>query len=124
MIRAGKHERANRLSWEIAGNPACEFVCHTCDNPICVNPSHLFAGDSQSNVDDMHAKERAIRKLRASDAFDMRNAFALGEPSASIARRYGVTNEMANQVLRGKAWSRAPGPVVASTRATCTTEQR
>jgi hypothetical protein len=35
------------------------FACHTCDNPPCMNPEHLFEGTLQDNNKDMHNKGRA-----------------------------------------------------------------
>ena len=35
-----------------------EFALHSCDNPPCCNPKHLFAGTNQDNMQDKEAKGR------------------------------------------------------------------
>lgn len=62
----GKTRRAHMISWMIAKGPIPTgmFVCHTCDNPPCVRPSHLFLGTPKQNLEDMVAKGRSLTGTR------------------------------------------------------------
>ncbi len=61
----GKNMLATRFSYQhFKGDiPPGMYVCHTCDNPACFNPDHLFLGDHTANQRDMVAKKRHYRVI-------------------------------------------------------------
>jgi len=60
--RLGDNTAAHRHAYSLFRG-SCEklLVCHTCDTPSCVRPSHLFLGTHQHNSDDKLLKGREAR---------------------------------------------------------------
>ena len=61
----GVRQLAHRAMYEaVNGIPKDLYVCHHCDNLLCVNPQHLFAGTQHDNMQDMLRKGRLTPEVR------------------------------------------------------------
>jgi hypothetical protein len=69
-------EYAHRLAYVRAHGPLPLglVVCHRCDNPICVNPAHLFAATQAANIRDSQQKGRFSAWHRSKRRLDGRVA--------------------------------------------------
>jgi hypothetical protein len=108
---AGKQYRAHSLALKFDHRPTTPerpMACHTCDNPACVNPAHLYPGTAQDNSDDASARGRRpvgernhFAKLTETDVRAIR--IAAGTQN-EIAARFGVTRGLIAQIRLGKIW--------------------
>lgn len=115
----GKQIRAAKFAYEafVAPMPEGKFACHKCDNPACVNPKHLFAGNQDENMKDMKSKDRAYKPkgeanpkavLTEQDVRFIRKNYKFRDPKFSqkaLAIRFGVCINAVHEVLSGKRWS-------------------
>lgn len=89
------HGLAHRLSYSIfKGDPAGNSVCHTCDNPPCVNPEHLFLATQEVNVRDAIAKGRFVFTRPAwTPEIEARIWLGIkkGEKQRDIAKELGIS---------------------------------
>lgn len=105
----------HRLSWALANGPIPEgmCICHKCDNPPCVNPSHLFLGTDADNIHDRDAKGRTQRgmrrtsaKLSDGDVIEIRRAYADGEGNQhELGRSFNVTQQTIWSVVHRVTWT-------------------
>lgn len=114
----GITQRAHRAAYYFAHgvDPGAMFVCHRCDNPSCVRPSHLFLGTIYDNNADMRAKGRGARgtrqgfaKLTDDGARSAVEAFRAGQTLTQIARKLGVDRTAIGDVISAKTWAHATG---------------
>lgn len=90
ICAAGKTHLAHRVSYEsFHGSAAGFFVCHKCDTPLCVNPSHLFLGTPRDNLMDAYRKERK-GKITAIKWREILTLLSQGESGRSVAKKYNI----------------------------------
>lgn len=110
-LRKGVRLRAHRLAWTFTRGPVPrgKMVLHTCDNPPCVRPSHLFIGTNQDNIDDMVAKGRSYRnrasKLTEEKVKAIKVQLAYGAGNKVLADLYGVSPSTICDIKRNRRWS-------------------
>lgn len=114
----GKKSRrrgAHRMSWEYTYGeiPDGMYVCHKCDNKLCVNPDHLFLGTAEDNVRDYikkglrkgHRGERSpTSKLTEKDVVSIRTEYASGATLQQLSDKYGVHATTVASVVHGRSW--------------------
>lgn len=89
------------------------FVCHKCDNPSCINPSHLFLGTQFDNMNDMKNKGRSPRgeksgtsKLTELDVKQILTDITLYKYKTilEITNEYDVKSAQIIRILNSKNW--------------------
>lgn len=111
----GTNRRAHRVSYEMEYGPIPEglYVCHRCDTPECVRPSHLYLGTQRENIQDMidksrrasqQAEKNSQAKLHWADIQEIR---ASTERQQDIARRFGISQQQVSKIMTGRNWRAA-----------------
>lgn len=117
---AGKITGAHVVAYTLTHGalPIGGETCHSCDNPPCCNPAHLFAGTHRENLQDAARKGRThsfprgrrhpLAKLTPPAVMAIRARAASGESQRALAREYGVSQVAVCFVVARKTWAHIP----------------
>ncbi len=103
---------AHRFSYTVHNGviPPNMQVCHTCDNPKCVNPQHLWLGTQNDNMQDKKQKHRQnhprgeLNSSAVLTEIDVHFIRAAREPARSLAVRYGVDRGTIYDIRCRRTW--------------------
>lgn len=124
----GRMRLAHRVAWELTyGAEPSRYACHTCDNPPCVRPDHLFDGEQRDNLADARRKGRTVKigttaksvsgprserrgegtpnaRLTWIEVREIRQRYPAGETLVSIGKAYGVTVSNVWAIVNNRTW--------------------
>lgn len=90
--------RAHRAAWMLTYDtpvPPTLFCCHSCDNPPCANPAHIFLGTARHNFHDALRKGRAKKVVGRGSFFTLEQKIEIvrevveGKTLKEVAQKYG-----------------------------------
>ncbi len=111
VTRNGKYWRMSRYIYTLFKGviPEGEFILHSCDNPLCINPDHLSSGTPKENSQDMVNKGRQAKGAKNGGGVKLNEekVRAIREDDRSlltIAKDYGVSKKLVLLVKQKKKW--------------------
>lgn len=114
FIMGAKTYLAARVQYRLhtGTDPGQHCVCHRCDNPLCVNPDHLYLGTHTDNMRDARSKNRinsakgeshGCAKLRDQDVVFIRSV--AGQLSQrKIAAQFGINQKTVFDIIHRNIW--------------------
>lgn len=113
-----KYKRAHRAAWFLKyGSIPKKMICHTCDNKICTNTLHMFAGDAKSNKEDEVLKKRhaygsknGSAKTNEEQVVGIKKMLSQGILQSKICNIMSLSKSIVSRIATGKTWSHVPYP--------------
>lgn len=111
---------AHRFAYEESNGPIPDGLCacHHCDNPLCVNPSHIFPGTHADNMADrarkgryrgLQGEDHPAARLTEADVKEIRRLYQAGQRDLSaLAERFGVLPHTVYQAATRRTWRHIP----------------
>lgn len=101
-----RNTKAHQQSYRYVNGPIPSgmVICHSCDNPSCVRPDHLFAGTWLDNSRDMAGKGRAhFQKVDRALYDDIRRAYAAGGVTQKeLGDQFGLSQTQVSRIIGPK----------------------
>ena len=104
-----KMEKAHRVSYELEYGTIPEglSILHKCDNKLCVNPNHLYAGTAADNIHDRESRNPTSKelsgithtKLYKHQVYEVR-ALKGKQSQNSVAYKYGVSKNIIYRIWK------------------------
>lgn len=117
QFRAGyRMAKAHRFSYSLFHGPIPDdaLICHSCDNPSCVNPMHIAPGTWATNINDMMERGRCnppqgekynFNKLTTEKIKEIRRLRISGLLHRELADKFNVSTSLIHLVLARKRWA-------------------
>lgn len=103
----GRGYRATRIAWMLANGrmpmPHLD-ICHSCDNPKCCNPNHLWEGTRQQNLQDAARKGRIKSQRQKLTAEQVKAIRQMTGKQEDIARLFGVHPATISKIASRHLW--------------------
>jgi hypothetical protein len=97
-------------------DPGHYEVCHTCHNPVCVNPRHLVLGTHSDNMQHKYEAGRhpygdrhSRTLLTDADVLEIRRRYRSGETQHSIARSFQISRSAIQHIVDRRTWQHLGG---------------
>lgn len=109
----GRNRPATHIALAIAGHARCDekpYALHSCDNPACVNPSHLRWGTAWENMNDrrVRGRENSLRgELHQNSKFTNEQVLTIRNdtrPVSVLASAFGVSKAAIRRIRSGARW--------------------